>query len=57
MADAYNERLESGNSIALNFSISLKSQYKGLTNQGMLLLFHNFRLNNITFFLQHSFKL
>ena len=57
MEDGYNERIRSDNSIAFNVSISLKSQYKGLTYQGMLLLILNFRLNYITFFLQHSFKL
>ena len=56
MGDGYNERVGSDNSIAFNVSISLKSQYKDLTYQGMLLLFLNFRLNYITFFLQHSFK-
>ncbi len=56
MGDGFNEKVRSDNSIAFNVSISLKSQYKGLTYQGMLLLFLNFRLNYIIFFLQHSFK-
>ena len=56
MGDGFNEKVRSDNSIAFNVSISLKSQYKGLTYQGMLLLFLNFHLNYITFFLQHSFK-